>query len=137
MRDRFGRRAARSPWLSLFGAYVALEGAASPKPLVVDLYGLTAPSSLLRGVATFRARVHAEDLVATAEGSASVVRRDGGTELRVTFADRSGAPKDIVVRGHRGRSLALSLTELSGQVLGGEGTVVATARLRLNWRGRR
>jgi len=126
----------QSPWLSLFGAYALLDDPGSSKPLVVHIYGMTGPSSLLRGVACFVAKVHAEDLAVSAAATACVIRRDGGVELRVTFPDLRGGTTDIVVRRRRTRSLARSLTELSGHVLGSGGTVVATARLRFNWRVR-
>ncbi len=124
----------RSPFLSLFGDYAPLVEPGSPKPLAVDIYGLTSPASLLRGVARLTARVHAEGVAASVAAVACVVRRDGRAELRVTFTDVRGATNDIVVSRRRDGALVRSLTELSGHLLGADGAVFATARLRLNWR---
>jgi hypothetical protein len=126
----------RSPLLSLFGEYASLAEPLSPKPLAVDIYGLTSPSSLLRGVARFSARVHAEAVAASVAGAACMVWRDGRAELRVTFSDLRGATNDIVVRRRCDGAFVRSLTELTGHLLGADGAVFATARLRLNWRMR-
>lgn len=126
----------QSPVLSLFGDYASLAEPLAPKPLAIDIYGLTSPSSLLRGVARFPARVHAEGVAVSVAADACLIRCDGRAELRVTFSDLRGAMNDIVVRRRRDGAFVRSLTELSGHVLGADGAVFATARLRLNWRMR-
>jgi hypothetical protein len=124
----------RSPLLSLFGEYASLAEPLSPKPLAVDIYGLASPASLLRGVARFPARVHAEGVAVSVAAAACVVRHDGRAELRVTFSDLRGGTNDIVVSRRRNGAFVRSLTELCGHVLGADGAVFATARLRVNWR---
>lgn len=120
--------------LSLFGAYVPRDEPQSPRPLFVEIYGLTAPFSLLRGIATFEARVHAEDVAASASATACLIRARGVTELRVTFCDARGGTNDIVVARRRKAPFARSWTELSGYVLGAAGSQIATVQLRINWR---
>lgn len=124
----------RSPFLSLFGAYVPHVEPRAPKPLVVDIYGFDESSAVLRGAAKFAARVYAEDLAVSAPATARLVRPRGGAELRVTFTDVRGATNDIVVERRRKAGLARSLTELSGVLLGAGGSAVAAVQLRINWR---
>lgn len=123
-----------SPLLTLFGAYTLLTEPLTPRPLVVELRALTALASLFGGVATFQARVVAEDLSGATPATVGFTARPPGVRCHVTFGDGPHATYELLLDTRFDRRIVRSLTELSGLVIGPEGAVIGSARLRLNWR---